>query len=123
MSIELRKTESRIKELEQDGDFSSPELAELIFKRAVLYYEGSKVADHKRNAEKLKSALSDINTLTEFNEELFETIIKRMTVYKETSVKVEFINGSIINISIEYKRKDGKYGSSEKDGSDHTASS
>lgn len=123
MSLELRKTENRIKELEQDFDFSSPELAELIFKRAVLYFEGSKVADHKRNAEKLKAALLDINTLTEFNEELFEIIIKRMTVYKETSVKVEFINGIIINVSIEYKRKDGKYGSSEKDGSNHTASS
>ena len=122
MNLELRQTENRIKELEQDGEFSSPELAELIFKRAVLCYEGSKVADHKRNTEKLKEALSDINTLTAFNEELFETIIKRMTVYKETSVKVEFLGGIIINISIEYKRKDGKYGSSEKDGSNHTAS-
>ena len=123
MNLEIRQTDNRIKELEQGGEFSSPELAKLIFKRAVLYYEGSKVADQKRNAEKLKSALSDIKTLTEFNEELFETIIKRMTVYKETSVKVEFINGIIINISIEYKRKDGNYGSGEKDGSDHTASS
>lgn len=123
VNLELRQTDNRIKELEQDGEFSSPELAELIFKRAVLYYEGSKVADQKRNAEKLKSALSDINTLTEFNDELFEIIIKRMKVYKETSVKVEFINGVIINISIEYKRKDGKNGSSEKNGSNHTASS
>ncbi|MFT9494768.1 recombinase family protein [Anaerosolibacter sp.] len=123
MNLELRQTDNRIKELEQDGEFSSPELAELIFKRAVLYYEGSKVADQKWNAEKLKSALSDINTLTEFNEELFETIIKQMTVYKETFVKVEFINGITFNISIEYKRKDGKNGSSEKNGSNHTASS
>lgn len=123
MNLELRQTDNRIKELEQDGEFSSPELAELIFKRAVLYYEGSNVADQKWNAEKLKLALSDINTLTEFNEELFETIIKQMTVYKETFVKVEFINGVIINISIEYKRKDGKNGSSEKNGSNHTASS
>jgi len=123
MNLEFRQTDNRIKELEQDGEFSSPELAELIFKRAVLYYEGSNVADQKWNAEKLKSALSDINTLTEINDELFEIIIKRMTVYKETSVKVEFINGVIINISIEYKRKDGKNGSSEKNGSNHTASS
>lgn len=123
MNLEFRQTDNRIKELEQDGEFSSPELAELIFKRSVLYYEGSNVADQKWNAEKLKSALTDINTLTGFNVELFEAIIKRMTVYKETSVKVEFINGIIINISIEYKRKDGKYGSSEKDGSDYTASS
>ena len=123
MSLELRQTENRIKELEQDGEFSSSELAELVFKRAELYYEGSKVADHKRNTEKIKEALSGISTLTEFDEELFDTIIKRMTVYKETFVTVEFINGIIINISIEYKRKDGKNGNSEKDGSNHTATS
>jgi len=123
MNLELRQIENRIKELEQEGKFSSPELAELVFKRAELYYEGSKVADYKRCTDKIIEALSDISTLTEFNEELFETITKRMTVYKETSVKVEFINGIIINISIECKRKDGNHGSSEKDGSNHTASS
>ena len=112
INSELRQTENRIKELEQGGEFSSPELAELIFKRAELNYDGSKVADHKRNTEKIKEALAGIRTLTEFNEELFDTIIKRMSVYKETSVKVEFINGVIINISIEYKRKDGKNGNS-----------
>ena len=123
MNLELRQTENRIKELEQGGEFSSPELAELIFKRAELNYEGSKIADHKLNTEKIKEALTGINALTEFNEELFETIIKQMTVYKETFVKVEFINGITFNISIEYKRKDGKNGSSEKNGSNHTASS
>ena len=123
MNLELRQTVNRIKELEQGGDFSNPELAELIFKRAELNYEGSKVDDHKRNTEKIKEALAGIRALTEFNEELFDTIIKRMSVYKETSVKVEFINGVIINISIEYKRKDGKNGNSEKDGSNHTATS
>ena len=123
MNLELRQTDNRIKELEQGGEFSSPELAELIFKRAELNYEGSKIADHKLNTEKIKEALTGINALTEFNEELFETIIKQMTVYKETFVKVEFKNGITFNISIEYKRKDGKNGSSEKNGSNHTASS
>ncbi|PKM93181.1 MAG: recombinase [Firmicutes bacterium HGW-Firmicutes-1] len=123
MNLELRQTDNRIKELEQDGEFSSPELVELIFKRAELNYEGSKIADHKLNTEKIKEALTGINAMTEFNEELFETIIKQMTVYKETFVKVEFINGITFNISIEYKRKDGKNGSSEKNGSNHTASS
>ena len=123
MNLELRQTDNRIKELEQGGEFSSPELAELIFKRAELNYEGSKIADHKLNTEKIKEALTGINAMTEFNEELFETIIKQMTVYKETFVKVEFINGITFNISIEYKRKDGKNGSSEKNGSNHTASS
>lgn len=123
MSLELRQTENRIKELEQEYEFSSPELAELIFKRAELYYEGSRIADHKSSTEKIKEALSGINATTKFDEELFEKIFKQMTIYKEASVEVEFINGIIITKSLEYRRKDGKHGSIEKDGSDYTTSS
>lgn len=123
MSLELRQTETRIKELEQGGEFSSPELAERIFKRAELYYAGSKVADHKSNTEKIKEALSETNALTEFDEELFENIIKQITIYKETAVEVEFINGIIITKRLETQRKDGNHGNNEKDGCDYTASS
>ena len=42
MTLELRQTENRIKELEQEELFSSPELPELILKRAELIYMGSK---------------------------------------------------------------------------------
>ena len=122
MSLELRQTEDRIKELEQEEQYSSPELAELIFKRAELYYIGSKIDDHKRNVEKIKEALSDINALTEFDEELFEAIIKQMTIYKKNKNEVEFINGIVIEIPIENQRKDGKDGSSKKDGGNHTTS-
>jgi len=123
MCLELRQTENRIKELEQDGEFSNSELAVLIFKRAELYYAGSRVADYKSSTEKIKEALLGIKILTEFDEDLFGTIIKRMTINKEVSVEVEFINGIIIDKSTKYKRKDGKYGNNEKDRSNHTASS
>lgn len=123
MSLQLRQTENRIKELEQDGEFSSPEMAELIFKRAELYYAASKVADHKSSTEKIKEALTGISTLTEFDEELFGIIIKQIWIYKESPVEVEFINGIIITKRLETKRKDDKDGSSKKNGSNHTASS
>lgn len=122
MSLELRQTENRIKELEQEEQYSSLELAELIFKRAELYYIGSKIDDHKSKTEKIKEALSDINALTEFDEEIFEGIIKQMTIYKENKNEVEFINGIVIEIPIETQRKDGKDGSNKKDGGNHTAS-
>ena len=64
----------------------------------------------------------EINTLTEFDEELFKTIIKQMTIYKETKIVVEFIGGITIERPIETQRKDGNHGSSKKDGSNHTAS-
>lgn len=123
ISLELRQIENRIKELEQDGQFASPELAELVFKRAEFYYAGSKIDDHKSNTEIIKEALEGIDTLTEFDEELFGNIIKYMTVYQTLYIDVEFINGIIISKNLEYKRKDGKYGSSEKVSCNHTGSS
>ncbi len=123
MSFELRQTESRIKELEQEEEYSSPELAVLIFKRAELMYNCLKVDDYKNNTEKIKEALQDKKKISEFDEELFETIIKHTTVYQDAKVEVEFINGIIIAIDLGYKGEDEKDGSSEKDGSNHTATS
>jgi hypothetical protein len=123
VGLELRQIENRIKELEQDGQFSSPELAELVFKRAELYYAGSKIDNHKSNTELIKDALEGMNPMTEFNEELFGNIIKYMTVYRALYIEVEFMNGIIIRENLEYKRKDSKYGSSEKVSSNHTGSS
>lgn len=112
MSLALRETEDKIKELEQEGDYSNPELPDLIFKRAQLYYAGAKVYDHPSNTEKIKEALAEVSRLSEFHEELFNTIIKQMTIYKEIKIEVEFINGIIIERPIETQRKDGNHGGS-----------
>ncbi len=122
MTIELRQTENRIKELEQEELFSSLELAELVFKRAELIYKGSKIDDHKSNTEKIKESLAGIEKITEFDEVLFEAIIKQITVYQDTKVDVEYINGTIVSRSLENRGKDEKHGSYEKDSSNNTAS-
>ncbi|MGB4658425.1 MAG: recombinase family protein [Mobilitalea sp.] len=122
ISLELRQIENRIKELEQDGQFSFPELAELIFKRAEFYYAGSKIDDYKSNTERIKKALEGINLLTEFDEKLFGTIIKYITVYRNFYIEMEFMNGIVIRTNLEYKRGDGNDGSSEKDGINRTGS-
>ena len=132
MSLELRNVETRIKEMEQDGDYANPKLPELIMKRAQLYYAGAMIDDHVRNAEILQEELAGMSKLMVFDEALFNTIIKQMTVYKDNKIDVEFINGAIIEIPIEKSTeeinetpesqgKDGKHGSSKKDGGDHTA--
>jgi len=62
MSLELRDIENRIKELEQEEDYSNPEPPDLIIKRAQLYYAGSKIYNVSSNTEKLKEALAEVNT-------------------------------------------------------------
>lgn len=121
MSLALREIEDRIKELEHEEDYSNPELPELIFKRAQLYYAGARIYDYKNNTERIKEVLAGVSNLTEFDEEVFSAIIKRMTVYKETKVEVEFINGISIDRPVETQRKDGHDGISKKDGSNYSA--
>jgi hypothetical protein len=90
---EFNKLDQRIKELEVEGQYSSKELPALIFKRAQAFYKTTRIDDAEYNTEKMKQAFSDRQALTEFDEELFLTVIKQITVYAEHRMAFEFING------------------------------
>ncbi|WP_312812958.1 recombinase family protein [Sedimentibacter sp.] len=92
-TLEIRKLEERIKELEEEEHFSSKELSELIFKRAKAYYSIAKIDDYDYNTEKIKQALADKEQLTKFDEDIFINIIKQIVIYKDGRILVEFING------------------------------
>ena len=93
INMEIRKLEERIKELEDEKQFSSKELAELVFKRAKAYYNISTIDDYDYKTKKMKEELLDKEILTEFNEELFINIIKEIIIYKNGKIQVEYING------------------------------
>ena len=93
ITLEIRKLEERIKELEEEEHFSSKELSELIFKRAKAYYNIAKIDDYDYNTEKIKQALADKEQITEFEEDIFINIIKQIVIYKDGRILVEFING------------------------------
>lgn len=90
---EFNKLDQRIKELEAEGRYSSKELPALIFKRAQAFYKTARIDDAEYNTEKMKQAFSDRQPLIEFDEGLFLTVIKQITVYAEHRLVFEFING------------------------------
>ena len=96
INMEIRKLEERIKELEDEKQFSSKELAELTFKRAKAYYSISTIDDYDYKTKKMKEELLDKELLTEFDEELFLNIVKEITIYKDGKIQVEYINGIIV---------------------------
>lgn len=106
ITLEIRKLEERIKELEEEEHFSSKELPELIFKRAKAYYRIAKIDDYDYNTEKIKQALSEKEQLTEFEEDIFITIIKQIVIYKDGRILVEFINGITMEEEHEKIRED-----------------
>jgi hypothetical protein len=90
---EYNRLDQQIKELEAEGRYSSKELPALIFKRAQAFYKTARIDDAEYNTRKMKQALSDRRPLTEFDEELFLTVIKQITVYADHRLVFEFING------------------------------
>ncbi|SHE90159.1 Recombinase zinc beta ribbon domain-containing protein [Tissierella praeacuta DSM 18095] len=106
MTMEIRNLEERIKELEDEKQFSSRELAELIFKRAKAYYHISKIDDYDHNTKKIKEEFLDRKPLTEFDEELFQNVVKEITIYKDGKIQVKYINGMMVEEDYEDIRKD-----------------
>ena len=103
MTMEIRKIEEQIKELEEEEQFSSKELSELIFKRATAYYNNSKIDDYDYNTKKMKEELAGEEPLMEINEDLFIKIIKQITIFKDGRIVVEYING--ITMEEKYEEK------------------
>lgn len=106
MTIEIRKIEEQIKELEEEEQFSSKELSELIIKRATAYYNNSKIGDYDYNTKKMKEELAGKEPLMEFNEDLFIKIIKQITIFKDGRIVLEYINGITMEEKYEEKRKE-----------------
>jgi site-specific DNA recombinase len=90
---EFNKLDHQIKELEAEGRYSSKELPALIFNRAKALYKTARINDAEYNTEKMKQALSSRRLLVEFNEELFDTMVKQIAVHADHRLIFEFING------------------------------
>lgn len=90
---EFNSLDQRIKELEAEGRYSSRELPALIFKRAQAFYKTARIDDAENNTEKMRQAFSGRQPLEGFDEELFRTVIKQITVYAAHRLVLEFING------------------------------
>ncbi|MGI5963969.1 MAG: hypothetical protein ACOX7N_09740 [Lawsonibacter sp.] len=111
-SPEFRKLDQRVKDMEADEQFPSKELATMIFQRAALLYQTAQVYDYDHHTKNIKQALSDRKQQTEFHEELFLQIVKRLVIYEDGRVEIEFING--LTVYETYKKGD-KSASSEKE--------
>jgi len=94
---EFKKLDQRVKELETDGRYSSKELSGLIFKRAIAFYNTAEIMDYEHTTEKMKQVFSQREQLKEFDDDLFLTVFKYLTVYADKRLTFEFINGFSID--------------------------
>lgn len=97
---EFIKLDRKIKELEAEGRYSSKELPALIFERAKAFYRTAQIDDHEYNTEKIKHAFSNRNVITQFDTELFRSVIRQVTVHNDGKLTFEFINSLTMEIEI-----------------------
>lgn len=97
--IKEKEIETNIKEIEK-----------LIFEKATAKYKTLKIDDYKYQTKKLEKIFESQKQLTEFDEELFNTIIKKVIIFLNERIEFELINGVKIevnyNMKIKYRRKD-----------------
>ncbi len=97
VNLEFKRLDQRVKELESDGRYSSKELASLIYKRAMAFYNTAEIKDHEHTTEKMKQVFSQREQLKEFDDDLFSTVVMHLTVFADRRLTFEFINGLTID--------------------------
>jgi hypothetical protein len=112
-SPEFNILDQQIKELEAAGHYSSKELPALIFKRAQAFYKTAGINEAEHNARKMKEAFSGRQHLTEFKDELFNLVVKQITVYADHRLVFEFING--LTMEVVYQVKKGEKHNADSD--------
>ncbi len=107
-SAELRRIKLQISsELGQNG-LEPSEMAQLLFKRAVEQYRISQVDDFEYKTRKLKAALENCKPIKAFDEALFKSTIKSITVETTGQLRFELINGVTMSTSYKLRSKGGK---------------
>ena len=99
-SLEFHKLDQQIKELEAEGRYSSKELPALIYERAKVFYQTARINDADYTTSKMKQVFSGRESLREFDKELFQVVVKQITICKDQRLVVEFING--LTLETEY---------------------
>lgn len=102
-SPEYRRLDQRIREMEDEGQFTSLELAGLIFQRAAAAYQMAVVQDYEYYTERLQKAFTGRERMDEFDEDLFLETVKQMIIYADGRLKTEFINGLTIEGTYEIR--------------------
>jgi len=102
---EFLKLDQRIKMLEEEGNFSSKELAMLVFQRAELLYRTAQVKDYRHQTQRMKLALSGKKQQKVFNEKLFLQTVKQMVIYADGRIDMEFINGLTVHHTYKNRKK------------------
>lgn len=84
--------------IEESEDKNADEMMALLFRQTSERYKTLEVRDEDIKEEEMREVLAGRKEIEEFDEELYQKLIKQIVVYKDDSVKVIFPNNNSIKI-------------------------
>lgn len=94
---------SEMEQALQTGVYSVGEMKRLAFERAAEQYRVSVIDDWRYHTDRLKAALADKEERTEFDENLFDTTVKKVVIHEDGRLQFILINGLQLEINIHEK--------------------
>ena len=87
------KLSERVREMLEMGTAPAQEIKALIYERAKLQYQRSKINDYEYQTEKIKRALAGIGEQSEFDDALFEQTIRQAVIHEDGKITFQLHNG------------------------------
>lgn len=87
------KLSERVREMLEMGTAPAQEIKALIYERAKLQYQRSKINDYEYQTEKIKRVLQGIGEQSEFDDALFEQTIRQAVIHEDGKITFQLHNG------------------------------
>lgn len=87
------KLTERIGEMLESGNAPAQEIKALIFERAKLQYQRSKINDYEYQTEKIKRVLAGIGEQSEFDDALFKQTVRQAVIQEDGKITFQLHNG------------------------------
>ena len=87
------KLSERIMEMLESGNAPAQDIKALIFERAKLRYQRSKINDYEYQTDKIKRTLAGIGEQSEFDDTLFEQTIRQAVIQEDGKITFQLHNG------------------------------
>lgn len=87
------KLSAQIGEMLEIGTAPAQEIKALIFERAKLQYQRSKINDYEYQTDKIKRAMAGIGEQSEFDDALFEQTIRQAVIQEDGKITFQLHNG------------------------------
>lgn len=100
-SREAAELTRKLQALEEEPGYPAKEMVKVIYERAQSQYRVACIRDRDYQTEKLKAVLKEVVLTEEFDNRLFQTIIRRIVIHEDRRFEFELINRVKIELPIQ----------------------